>query len=260
MKTKNLHSYYHQSVYRNEDLIEVYKDTLLRATNYPLGTTQVIDETYKIAVPLKAHYHKKAGEVFVENIDSVSALVKYGDDNSHVAILNMASAKTPGGGVAYGSKAQEEALFRCSNLGLSISRAHYPLSIEQALITENVIFFKDKDYKDLEDAHKASVITCAAPKLNDGDLEWSRIEYDAIIPMKMELILNAALKVDANILILGAWGCGVYKNDPTYIATRFKEQLEKDNRRYCYDKVIFAVINDQNSVGSNYEIFKSIIG
>lgn len=256
MKTKNLHSYYHQSAHRNEDLIEVYKDTLIRATNYPFGTTQVIDETYKIPT----QNHKKVGDMFVENIDSVGALVKYGDDNSHVAILNMASAKTPGGGVAYGSKAQEEALFRCSNLGLSISRMHYPIALNQALLTENVVFFKDKYYNDLEDGHKASVITCAAPKLNDGDLEWYRDDYDAIINMKMEIILNAALKVNANILILGAWGCGVYKNDPTFIATKFKEHLERDNRRYCYDKIIFAVINDQNSVANNYEIFKSIIG
>jgi len=260
MKTTNHHSYYHQSAYCNEDLIEVYKDTLLRATNYPFGTTQVIDETYALDVFLQAKYHKKAGEVFVENIDSVGGLVKYGDENSHVAILNMASAKTPGGGVAYGSKAQEEALFRCSNLGLSISRKHYPLDINQALITEDVIFFKDKDYNDLKNGHKASVITCAAPILNDGDLEWYRDDYDAIINMKIEIILNAALKVNANILILGAWGCGVYKNDPTFIATKFKEHLDKENRRYCYDKVLFAVINDQNSVGNNYEIFKSIIG
>ena len=255
MKIKNLHSYYHLSAYHNEDLIEVYKDTVIKALNYPFGYTT----TVLFGENLKSHYHRKKGEFFVENIDSVGALVKYGE-NSKVGVLNMASAKTPGGGVLYGSKAQEEALFRCSNLSVSISKSLYPLPIDQVLVTENAIFFKDKDYHDLEDAHVATVITCAAPKLEAGDLDWCRNDYDAIINMKMELILNAALKYNVETLILGAWGCGVYKNDPTYIATQFLEHLKRDNRHYCYDRIVFAVINDGNSVGNNYEIFKSIIG
>lgn len=257
MRLKNHHSYYHLICYRNEELIDVYKDTLIRSLNYPFGCTHVVDDTYKIAVNLKSHYHRKKGEFFVENIDSVGALVKYGE-TSNVGVLNMASANTPGGGVMYGSKAQEEALFRCSNLGVSISKSFYPLSINHALVTENVIFFKDKNYFDLEDAHSVSVITCAAPKFNNGDIDMN--DYEAMIDMKIELILNSALKYNVETLILGAWGCGVYKNDPTFIATKFLEHLKKDNRHFCYDRVVFAVINDHNSVGNNYEIFKSIIG
>lgn len=255
MIIENKHGYYKQSNYRNEDLIEVYKDTLLKATNYPHGTTNIFDSTTRIDVKLWAHYNKKDGEVFVENIDTVSAIMKY-TTNFKVAVLNMASYLTPGGGVAYGAKAQEEALFRCSNLGLSISNEYYPLKWDEILYTRNVVFFKDKDYNDLNDGYLADVITCAAPKIVDGVLP---IDYESHISTKIETMLNVAAINAVDTLILGAWGCGVYKNDPKYIAETFKKHLLENNRRFCFKRVVFAVINDQNSVGSNYEIFKSVI-
>jgi len=247
MKIRNKHSNFVDPKRLNLDNVEVYKDTLLKATQYPIGETFKHDyREYKTNV-----LEQRRGEVFVENIDSVGALIKYNE--APTCLLNMASAKTQGGGVAYGSKAQEEALFRCSNLGLSISSAHYPLGDEKFLYTVDAVFFKDKDYNDLPDGHEADVITCAAIKIVDGVKEAN---YEELTNKKIYSILTYPA-FRAENLVVGAWGCGVYKNDPVFIANTFKKHLI--TLRHLYDKVIFAVINDENSVGNNYQIFKSIL-
>jgi len=247
MKIQNNHSSFGNPKYFNGDNVEVYKDTLLKATQYPLGQTK----KYHFLKRNMGVLEKRKGEVLVENIDSVGAVVKY--DKTPTCVLNMASFKTPGGGVAYGSKAQEEALFRCSNLGLSVSSDHYPLLSTAYLYSTDIVFFKDKNYADLPDGHLCDVISCAAIKIVDGVKEEN---YEEIMNEKIYSILTTpAFYVDT--LILGAWGCGVYKNDPVFIANTFKQHLV--TLRHYYDKVIFAIINDENSVANNYQIFKSIL-
>jgi uncharacterized protein (TIGR02452 family) len=63
----------------------------------------------------------------------------------------------------------------------------------------------------------------------------------------------------AQYLILGAWGCGVFKNDPEKIAQYFKDSIIGEGYGSLYKKIIFAVINDHNSVANNYEIFNTIL-
>jgi uncharacterized protein (TIGR02452 family) len=77
--------------------------------------------------------------------------------------------------------------------------------------------------------------------------------------MKIKLMLSLAYLNNCDNIILGAWGCGVFKNDPQTIANFFHEILVLEEYKYMFNKVIFAVINDNNSVGNNYEIFKNIL-
>jgi uncharacterized protein (TIGR02452 family) len=66
-------------------------------------------------------------------------------------------------------------------------------------------------------------------------------------------------KSNVKNLILGAWGCGVFNNDPITISTLFKQVLIDEGYATLYNKVIFAIINDHNSVGNNYSIFKDML-
>lgn len=248
MKISNLHNFEINSKYANVENTEVYKDTLLKAVHYPPGYTKKIHpQTYA------PYFLAKDGELFVENIDTVSALIKYSDEPT--CVLNMASYKTPGGGVAYGAKAQEECLFRCSNLGVSVSVDHYPLIGNATLYTTDAIFFKDKDYNDLSHGYLVDVITSPAIKIVDGIKEEN---YEELTEEKIKLMLDLAAAYDQENLILGAWGCGVYKNDPTYIAGLFKKHLENHGKRYWFKRVIFAIIDDY--MNNNYETFKRILG
>lgn len=205
----------------------------------------------------------------VTDVDTVTALSTYRMHHSHndddnyarTCILNMASAKRPGGGVANGAQAQEECLFRCSNLFDNISSDLYPIKHDEAIYTEDVTFFKDSDYAYTHNPMVCDVITIPALNLNskakydDLDLENN---YDQITKDKIDLMLNLCYQRKVVRVILGAWGCGVFKNDPTKMATLFKEVIDEKYEN-AFDCVEFAVINDHNSVGNNFEIFENIL-
>ncbi len=73
---------------------------------------------------------------------------------------------------------------------------------------------------------------------------------------KIRLMLSVPAKYGVKNIILGAWGCWVFKNDPNRMSEFFKNILVEEGYSGLYDQVVFAIINDHNSVGSNYEIFK----
>lgn len=256
---------FHHSKFHNEQNVEIYKDTLLKATQYRIGKTGL----FLLKDHVLGNEPIRKGNVKVIEADSVTAMTMFA--NTRIAVLNMASAKRPGGGVASGSKAQEESLFRCSNLGLSISKEFYPLKEDEFLYTKNAIFFKDVRYNEMEFGIEADVITCAAINLNDNaiygyfgrevnsDNVLEDPEYIKLTNNKIEAIITIAIKHNVETLILGAWGCGVFKNDPNFIAQTFYNNLLINDRYKHFDNVIFALINDKNSTSNNVEAFKKYV-
>lgn len=233
----------------NHELVDVYKDTLLKATQYTHGCTTIYNQKSMIYIKNKG----LTGNIKVQPIDTIGMLETFKNDEKKSCVLNMASAKRPGGGVSRGAKAQEEGLFRCSNLALSISPEFYPMKSYDTLYTTNVTFFKNFSYIDMKPI-VCDVITIAAFNLNkEKIIHYKELTYD-----KINFMLRLAAMHDVHNLILGAWGCGVYKNDPHFIATAFKESLAEDDMAHNFENIIFAVINDHNSVGNNFNIFKSI--
>ena len=229
--------------YPRQYLINVYKDTLEKTEFLSKPKTRKI--TFD-----DIKYSTKTPNVSVINTDSVSALEMY---PNNTCILNMASAKHPGGGVAKGSSAQEESLFRCSNLH-HISTSYYPLKDNEALYSTNVSFIKNFKYMWME-TKVCDVITIAAPNLHYGGYDKNfkdSEEYVNLIKNKMRLMLSS----DCETIILGAWGCGVFGNNPYTIAKLFKEVIDEGSD---IKNIIFAVINDHNSVSNNYTAFKNIL-
>jgi len=78
--------------------------------------------------------------------------------------------------------------------------------------------------------------------------------------MKIRTMLSLAHKNKCKYVILGAWGCGVFKNNPVDIADAFYEVLVDDGYERLFDQVVFAIINDNNSVGNNVDVFKETFG
>lgn len=241
----------------SKNLIEVFQDTLSQSMQYPISDTTKYNFNSILKDKISINY-KDTSQIEVLPIDTVTALI---NSQGKVAILNMASAKRPGGGVINGARAQEECLFRCSNLSVSISPKFYPLQEDEALYTKNAIFFKDKNY-DYIYPITVDVITIPAVNLNNiakyDDLHKTN-NYEKLTKDKIRLMLSMAILNETRILILGAWGCGVFKNDPTTMAQYFYDILIGEGYIKQLDKVIFAIINDHNSVGNNYQIFKSIL-
>jgi len=179
--------------------------------------------------------------------------------------LNFASAKNPGGGFLGGSQAQEESLARSSGLYRSLQTqwTYYEANrgCDTALYTDHMILspdvpvFRDDSGQLLDEPYALSILT--APAANAGairDNEPHRIAQIATtMANRIAKILGIAARNDYEHLILGAWGCGVFRNDPDEVAGLFASALLKDDRfRNRFRTVVFAVLDstaDESVIG-----------
>lgn len=254
---------------KNPELIAVYKDTLEKVP----GIKGDIDTTVTSKYKLDDHTFLpiKHGVIEVVNMDSVSAAIRaiQKDPYAKICILNMASRKKPGGGVKNGAKSQEEDLFRCTTLGMDISDKHYPLKEDEFVYTEGAYVFKNKNYEDIF-PFKVDVVTMPAINLNGGGWNEEKKEYEVkilekpphytrIMVQKIRTMCGMAARRGCTHLILGAWGCGVFKNEPAEVALHFKTVLVHEGFATQFKSVVFPVINDRNSQGNNYKVFKALL-
>jgi uncharacterized protein (TIGR02452 family) len=246
-----------------QDRVDIFVDTMEKSKDFKIP----VSTKHSVKVITKSR-GRKSGRILIEGHDTVSSAVKWHNKGT-TCILNMASASKPGGGVAEGAQAQEECLFRCSNLWESITKGFYPINKYEAIYTKSATFFKDVKY-DIMKAIKVDVVTVAAVNLNRDSYfdeeknDWvdqlnrKPLGYRRLTKKKIRLMLSLAVHNNVDNLILGAWGCGVFKNKPEDIAKMFKDVLKE--YKGSFENVIFAVINDKNSNGNNYETFKEILG
>ena len=203
-----------------------------------------------------------------------------------VCILNFASATNPGGGVVKGSSAQEEAICRCSTLYPNLNepkmwngfyRPHRqelnPLHNDDCIYTPGVIAFKsDTDYPQmlpLNRCYKVNVITCAAPNLRekpsnvmnsgDGDMavKISNDDLQELHEKRMRRVLEITAKKGNDVVILGAFGCGAFRNPPEVVARAMKTVVEE--YRSAFETIEFAVYCSPRD-DSNYRTFKEVLG
>lgn len=186
-------------------------------------------------------------------------------------VLNFASARNPGGGFLNGSGAQEESLARATGLYPCISEVteYYQKNRQSGtgLYTDNMIYsprvpvIRDDNGDFLESPFRISILT--APAVNRKAVEENEPERLSEVKPTMNGRIKKVLKVAADNnhkeLVLGAWGCGVFDNDPRTISKLFKKNLEgEDSFRKEFGKVIFAVL-DEPSPNSNFEVFGEVL-
>lgn len=190
------------------------------------------------------------------------------DSKSKIAVLNFASAVHPGGGVKRGCTAQEECLCRCSTLLPAIDQRHlrdiyYAPNIERndrrntdaCIYSPDIIIFKtDDEYPVLmeeKDWCITDVITCAAPDLREISISMEEM-YNLHVS-RAKHILSVAADNDVDILILGAFGCGAFRNDPHIVAKAYRSVLSEHLNDF--DLVKFAIFCE-NYETENYKAFK----
>ena len=160
--------------------------------------------------------------------------------DSRCAVLNFASPVNPGGGVTSGSTAQEECLCRCSTLYpcldqkrlwdgyyLPNRRARNPISTDVCIYTPGVVVVKEDGMPPValprDQWFAVDVITCAAPNLRNV---WGGIPADelrAIHLSRARRVLSVAASFGVRTLVLGAFGCGAFRNDPHVVASAWHE-------------------------------------
>lgn len=170
-----------------------------------------------------------------------------------VAALNFASAKNPGGGFLGGAKAQEEDLARCSALYACVrtQRDYYEANRAEPsmLYTDHIIyapgvpFFRDERLDLLERPFCATIVTAPAP--NAGEHLRRDPDGHAAIREALDRRAERVLRVLAHhrerVLVLGAWGCGVFRNDPNEVAATFLRWLHAPEYLGAFDHVVFAI-------------------
>ena len=271
---------------RRTYLISVFEDTLQRinesmalrqAQLQSIAAQTMIPETTVLSSP-EPKYNVPA-EVLVTHNRSFDAAAQYAEQK--VCVLNFASASNPGGGVTHGSSAQEECLCRCSTLYNCLNtrdmwnqfytphrRSGNPLHNDDIIYTPDVQVIKDDDYLLLDAPFAVDVITCAAPNLrerpsnlyNPGDGESVRItpaELQALHERRARRILTVAAQQGAEVLILGAFGCGAFMNDPKVVAQAYKNVLPDFLHHF---RTIEFAIYCRPGDDSNYRAFQSLLG
>lgn len=188
---------------------------------------------------------------------SMSAARRLVDEGAgRIAVLNFASARNAGGGYLGGARAQEEDLCRVSALYTTLRQApdYYaahrassdPAYSHRVIYSPDVPVYRDARYLLLEAPYQVAFLTSPAP--NAGVIARQRPSEVAAIPDLLAARAARVLAVAAHhghrTLVLGAWGCGVFRNDPAQVATAFQRHLASAGGfAGVFERIVFAVLD-----------------
>ena len=224
----------------------------------------------------------RGGQVRVTKHRTFEAAVKLHEEypGKRIAVLNFASATNPGGGVTRGASAQEESLCRCSTLYPVIStkelrksfyepnRQKNNLHEDTCIYTPDIVICKtDEDTPrrlDREQFITVDVISCAAPNLREKPSNIYNAEGGDVVGITPEKLYKLHLKRakhimhtaafnKAEILVLGAFGCGAFRNDPKIVARAYGDALNEYQNRF--DVIEFAIYCRESET-ANYDEFR----
>jgi uncharacterized protein (TIGR02452 family) len=160
-------------------------------------------------------------------------------------VLNFANGLNPGGGFLVGARAQEETLCRSSALyqtlqGDRMYEVHHaagdPASSDWVIYSPDVPVFRDDTGQLLPQPWPLSVLTCAAPYAPHVGKQRS----NALLEQRIQRVLAVARAQGHTEIILGAWGCGAFGNDPALTALSFRSALTGPFVD-AFSQVVFAV-------------------
>ena len=271
---------------------EIFRDTeqryttdqaLVQAVRKSTEGQMFISERECVIIPLP-HKAEKA-KVIVSGKRSLEAAESYAKQGKKVCVLNFASATNPGGGVVNGSSAQEECICRCTTLYSCLNtnqmwnvfysphrKAANPLYNNDCIYTPDVCVFKsDTNFPEplaSNDWWNVNIITCAAPNLRErpsnamnphaGDraAKIMPTELEKLLGDRIKRIFEIAASNRNEVLILGAFGCGAFKNPPQIVAKVFNAVMQD---YLCYfDTIEYAVYHTEREI-TNYEAFLNIV-
>lgn len=191
---------------------------------------------------------------------------------ARTGVLNFASAVHAGGGVKWGASAQEESLCRCSTLYPCLATSelrkgfynYHAFSFDfcytdSCIYTPDITVIKSDTLlpESLDESrwYNTDVLTCAAPNLSTSFLPKDKLSE--IHRKRGRHILSIAAASGIDVLVLGAFGCGAFRNDPETVAEVYKNILPEFMGYFT--EIRFAVYCPENHP-RNYYVFSGIIG
>lgn len=234
---------------------------------YKASEAECYDRPIKLSDTTTLNMDTAVSVVNADCLELAELLYKMGQ---RPCVLNMANRRNPGGGVFAGSGAQEENIFRRSNLHRALFQFvdygsdygatrnptfSYPLDRNYgAVYTPNVTIFRASEangYCLLNNPYKVAIITI--PAISQPPLEVVKDQYkitkDLVPPTKekIRIMLRIAISKQHDSLILSAFGCGAFKNPPNHMAVLFQEVFEETEFKNKIKLIVFAIIDDHNA-------------
>lgn len=208
--------------------------------------------------------------VFCTTIGAARRLFIEGYEN--IAALNFACPTIPGGLFLGGAVAQEESCCRCSGLYKTLlsqpefyknneNEPQSGLFTDGMIVSPKVPVYRDDVCEYLDEPFYIDFITSPAPEAytyRRNEKRNPEKKLKNVLDKRIQKILIECINRDYDAIILGAYGCGVFANDPTVIADIFKEYLIKKKYKNYFSKVIFAIFSPNNP--SLMETFSNILG
>lgn len=235
---------------------ETMKRTYPENINHSIKRSEIFGENGK-SPTVDKNIERSEPEIIFENKDSVSAL--FDNHKGKTALLNFASYKNPGGGFIKGAAAQEEDLCHESFLyNVLVANAnYYEYNNEhknRALYTDRALYTPDIVFERKNQSVACDVISCSSPNKAASE-KYSNVSpeenYEAL-KNRITLIKDVAEYKKVSTLILGAFGAGVFKQDPEDVAKLFKSVFEKTTVK----RLVFAVPGKDE----NMKVFKKYFG
>jgi len=242
-------------MYKREQLQTIAQETLELCKT---GVYEVYGRTYNLqvqaaiysaklicSVPPHKPVTKSQTQIECHNENTVQGIKAF-QGTGKTACLNFASARKPGGGFLNGAMAQEEFLAYSSTLYPTLikfpefyNQKHKDNTYSDTIIySPNITFFRNSMLQ-LAPPIIADVITMAAP---NASATRNNITREDIFMHRIQKICTVARQEKVENLILGAWGCGVFKNNPEIVADCFKKCLSEFNFKNVRFSILGPVI------------------
>ena len=198
----------------------------------------------------------------VLNSDCLDAELVAKTNGFSPCVLNMTSRARFGGGWQEGAGAQEESLFRRSNFFAALlpdqQKEYYPLDDLTCFYTPDVTVFRASEaqgYAFLDKPRQVAFMGVSAIK--DPVLDGEELSAAALVRTrnKIRALCTMAILHGHDCLILGAFGCGAYRNPPRSVAHAFRQVMQDEAMfKNRFKSVIFAILDDHNAhLGHNPE-------
>ena len=152
-------------------------------------------------------------------------------------------------------------------------KAGDPLYNDDLLYTPGVVVFKTDtsapERMEEKDWYQVDIITCAAPNLRkkpsnamnpsagNAPVKISEKALYELQMQRLERVFQAAASNEAEVLILGAFGCGAFCNPPRIVARAFRSVQEK--YASYFETIEYAVFCGRNNT-QNYDAFNMVLG
>lgn len=259
-----------------EDTMHICKTNPVMANAIKLTNEhqEIIPETEDILLAFRVW--EEEAKIIISKKRSFEAAKQY--IGKKVCVLNFASATTPGGGVTWGSNAQEECLCRCSTLYSNLNvkenwdgfygphrQQQDPLYNADCIYTPDVLVFKSDTVSpkllNPDEWMYVNVITCAAPNLRPDRYtnvrpQISAAELEKLHIERMRRILSIAAARENEVVILGAFGCGAFQNPPEVVAKAMKKVIGEFCRNFrVIEFAVYCAPWDER----NYAVFQNVL-